>query len=327
MHKLELNQATRSNRKPWRWTPLNKARAADISAVFNELKNWWPLTERQAYYRLISSDRVNQAHWFQHGNTEKPMVDVYKLPGTAFDCKKCPVSDRKDEISSDDVLSALNSNEDGDADLLIRIAGNYFCFDWTANRWYRRTKTTHWREDIINEVMKKISAVIGTYISEHEKQNFRMLQAERKGKTEEAGRIEKIQKALIGRIRTLQTRQRKKSVLELAATGSDSLGITGLEWDSNPWLLGVKNGAINLKTGEREKVNPELYIKTVAPVTFKGLNEPCSTWDRFLNEIFNGDEEIIKFIQRLFGYALIGEVTEAVFPIFWGPNGRNGKDT
>jgi len=309
------------------------------SACYTEQEAWSTVEDfidGYPYSETYNTVEERRAHWenewkYLNGNKDYEFncsfVLGLKLPGTAFDCKKCPVSDRKDEISSDDVLSALNSNEDGDADLLIRIAGNYFCFDWTANRWYRRTKTTHWREDIINEVMKKISAVIGTYISEHEKQNFRMLQAERKGKTEEAGRIEKIQKALIGRIRTLQTRQRKKSVLELAATGSDSLGITGLEWDSNPWLLGVKNGAINLKTGEREKVNPELYIKTVAPVTFKGLNEPCPTWDRFLNEIFNGDEEIIKFIQRLFGYALIGEVTEAVFPIFWGPNGRNGKDT
>lgn len=81
MHKLELNRATRSDRKPWSWTSLKKARAADISAVFNELLRWWPLTERQAYYRLISSDRIKQVHWFQHGNTEKSKVDVYKAIG------------------------------------------------------------------------------------------------------------------------------------------------------------------------------------------------------------------------------------------------------
>jgi len=289
------------------------------------------------YSDTYSTVEERRAHWesewkYLNGNKDYKFKCSFilglKLPGTAFDCKECPISDtEKDEISSDDVLDALNSNEDGDAELFICINRNFFCFDWTDNRWYMRTKKAHWKEDIVNETMRRIGSVIDTYLSEHQRQNIRMLQAEKKGKKEEAGRKEEIMKNIIKRIRLLQTKTRKTNILQLAATGTDSLGITGLEWDANPWLLGVKNGVINLKTGEREPVNPDLYIKMVAPVTFKGLNEPCPTWERFLDEIFNGDGEIVKFIQRLFGYALIGEVTEGVFPIFWGPDGRNGKDT
>ena len=78
MIKIELTKDTRSDRKAWAWTNLNKFRSADISFVFNELKKWWPLTERQAYYRLISSKRSKQNHWRQHGNAEKPFSDYYK---------------------------------------------------------------------------------------------------------------------------------------------------------------------------------------------------------------------------------------------------------
>jgi len=64
-------------RKPWAWTANNEARANDLLAVFEELRRWWPLTARQAYYRLISSNRVKAPHWHKHGNVEKGRVDVY----------------------------------------------------------------------------------------------------------------------------------------------------------------------------------------------------------------------------------------------------------
>jgi hypothetical protein len=72
-----LNKKTRSERNPWTWTKLNEGRANDLLAIFNDMRKWWPLTARQAYYRLISSERINQSHWFKHGNLSKERVDVY----------------------------------------------------------------------------------------------------------------------------------------------------------------------------------------------------------------------------------------------------------
>src|SRR5205085_12471631 len=52
----------------------------------------------------------------------------------------------------------------------------------------------------------------------------------------------------------------------------------------------------------------------------------CPTWERFLNDIFKGDKELITFVQRLLGRCLTGDVSEQVLPIFWG-GGANGKST
>jgi len=49
-------------------------------------------------------------------------------------------------------------------------------------------------------------------------------------------------------------------------------------------------------------------------------------WDKFVNEIFDGDDELISFVQRLLGYGISGLQREHVLPILWGI-GRNGKDT
>ena len=39
------------------------------------------MTERQAFYRLISSGLTGQAHWRQFGNPDRPAVDIYQALG------------------------------------------------------------------------------------------------------------------------------------------------------------------------------------------------------------------------------------------------------
>ena len=73
MEQLELNEKTRSDRK-WVWTNRNLARADDIRSAMDELQQWWPMTARQIYYRLISSDAVKQNHWYWKDR----QVDIYK---------------------------------------------------------------------------------------------------------------------------------------------------------------------------------------------------------------------------------------------------------
>jgi hypothetical protein len=75
---LQLDEQTRSDRKAWAWTQLNKGRADDLPDIFEEMADWWSLTARQVYYRLISSHRINQSHWCKNGNAEKVRVDVYQ---------------------------------------------------------------------------------------------------------------------------------------------------------------------------------------------------------------------------------------------------------
>lgn len=79
MQIIELNNQTEPECKPWRWTALNEARAADVISIFENMKDYWPLTDRQAYYRLISSDLINQRHWCKFNDSAKgPLGDIYQ---------------------------------------------------------------------------------------------------------------------------------------------------------------------------------------------------------------------------------------------------------
>jgi putative DNA primase/helicase len=50
----------------------------------------------------------------------------------------------------------------------------------------------------------------------------------------------------------------------------------------------------------------------------------CPIWLEHLNKIFNGDQEIIHFLQQAFGYSMTGSTSERVIFISWG-SGANGK--
>jgi hypothetical protein len=73
MEELQLNELTRSDRNKWSWTQRNLNRAEDIKNVMYELQDWWPMTIRQVFYRLISSNLTDQEHWYWKGKK----VDIY----------------------------------------------------------------------------------------------------------------------------------------------------------------------------------------------------------------------------------------------------------
>ncbi len=81
MELIELNEATKSKRSKWAWTSTNKNRANDLIGLFNKYREYWPLTERFIYYRLISSPVVQMDHWFNFGKPEKGPVKIYSRIG------------------------------------------------------------------------------------------------------------------------------------------------------------------------------------------------------------------------------------------------------
>jgi putative DNA primase/helicase len=223
------------------------------------------------------------------------------------------------------VMAWLHANEDGDAKLLVELLKGRFMYDHAAGVWYK-WNGHYWVEDFLNEVMAGVEEVISVYGLEAHRQAWQRLQAEKSGNQDRAKKHERNETELYKRVRALQTLNRKKNVLELARIGKDGLGISGEEWDRDPWLLGCLNGVLELKTRTFRPGGPEDYIKTIAPVLFLGPDEPAPNLERFLLEVFGGDREMVSFLQRLLGYGLIGESFLHILVIFWG-KGRNGKTT
>jgi putative DNA primase/helicase len=96
--------------------------------------------------------------------------------------------------------------------------------------------------------------------------------------------------------------------------------------DRDPWLLNCPNGTVDLRTGNLRRHLREDFITRITPYEIAPAEAKPARWLKFLAEIFAGDQELIDFLQRLLGYALVGEQIEHIFVIFWG-TGANGKTT
>jgi putative DNA primase/helicase len=236
-----------------------------------------------------------------------------------------PIPDQSPRKFNESVLwNFLQANEYGDAQLFIHLQKDQYVYDHSSGLWYR-WNDHYWKNDLIKNVISAVDSVIEVYGVEMFRQDWSAAKARKAGREKEADVCEKKAKAYRKRIESLQTLKRRKTVVEMSAIGPESLGISGDEWDCKPWLLPVKNGVIDLKSGELRPGCQTDMLKTFCAVSYIP-HARCPRFEKFLAEIFNKILELVFFAQRLLGMSLIGEVLEHIIPIFWGL-GRNGKDS
>lgn len=94
-------------------------------------------------------------------------------------------------------------------------------------------------------------------------------------------------------------------------------------FDQDKHLFNVANGYLDLKTGQLHDHDPNKYFTKYSPVEYTDKID-CPLWMEFLNQIFDNDTGLIKYLQRAIGYSLSGSTTEQMMFILYG-NGRNGK--
>jgi putative DNA primase/helicase len=88
--------------------------------------------------------------------------------------------------------------------------------------------------------------------------------------------------------------RRRKAFVE-AASWIKALNITSDDLDTNPWLLNVRNGTLDVTTGEFRKHQQEDMITKVARVDYDPAAE-CPAWKQFIREIMNYNSDIIMFL-------------------------------
>ena len=135
-------------------------------------------------------------------------------------------------------------------------------------------------------------------------------------------------KELGKKISSLRTNAGRKNVVEYARTSpDDSMVIDGKEMDTSPWLLACNNGVIDLKTGGFRPGRPDDYLTCAAPTEWTGLDTPCPIFEQYFSDILGDNNNLVGYLRRMLGQALIGKQHEHVFLVLAGAKGRNGKDT
>ena len=94
--------------------------------------------------------------------------------------------------------------------------------------------------------------------------------------------------------------------------------------DSHTYLLNCQNGTVNLQSGKLKEHCREEYLTKIVPYAYEESAQ-CPQFMAFLERAFPDNPEGIRFIQKIFGYALTGDVSEKKIFILWGATGNNGK--
>jgi P4 family phage/plasmid primase-like protien len=142
----------------------------------------------------------------------------------------------------------------------------------------------------------------------------------------EAARTEDAneRKALANHAKATESAAKLRAMVD-AASWMEGVAVRPDELDRDPWLLNVRNGTIDLRTGEIRPADRADLITRMAGTAYDP-GATCPTFMATLSRAMNHDAELIAYLQRWFGYGLTGDTGEQVMTLFFG-TGANGKST
>jgi putative DNA primase/helicase len=283
--------------------------------------------QREAYTEQEALASLKSA--YRHGSPRLTELPLHTTPSV-----------QDPEADLEIVLDDYRKDEWGDALLFAHLFEGYCVFDHLEKAWYL-WQGHYWKRDEIGRVRQLVAgplasvylqaaADLTTRLGESDDADAHLQQEQEMGQHNK-DQLQKLIKGLTGRAFALRALTRNSHVLAFACT-DQRLALTSDRWDTNPWLLGTPEGVLDLHTGTLRDGRPDDYIRTIIPTSWQGREVPAPRFERFLEEIFGDRDEderaaLITFLQRVLGYGITGQVTEHLFLLLYGEEGRNGKDT
>ena len=106
---------------------------------------------------------------------------------------------------------------------------------------------------------------------------------------------------------------------------SSRLSVSSSKFDVDPMVLATATDWVNLETGVAHPPDANILVSKATEVSYF-KNAECPTFLTFVDDIFEGNMELIRFVQNAIGYSLTGSTREQCLFIMIG-DGANGKST
>ncbi|MFN3700453.1 MAG: phage/plasmid primase, P4 family [Alphaproteobacteria bacterium] len=119
-----------------------------------------------------------------------------------------------------------------------------------------------------------------------------------------------------------QSATRLSSMIKLA---EPDMACKSDKFNQNDMQLNLLNCIVDLKTDDIIDHDPKFYHSLTAPITFDP-DADCPKFKEFLDITFQGNAEMIEYVQCMMGYILTGDTSEQCIFILLG-DGRNGKSS
>ncbi|MBU3111976.1 phage/plasmid primase, P4 family [Clostridium lacusfryxellense] len=212
-------------------------------------------------------------------------------------------------------LINYNFSDVGNAERLMAIYGKNIRYNPVRRSWLLWS-SKHWEFDFVGKIEGLSRKVIRKLQTEGDDITLEGLPYDEQDKKE------KLKQSIKKYVLRSESDGKIKAMVNQAMT-QNSLIIT--ETDKNNYLLNIKNGTLNLKTGLLEKHDRRNFCTKVIDVEYDPKTQ-CPNWTSFINKIFMEDQELINYIQKSVGYSMTGDANLQCFYILHG-NGANGKGT
>ncbi len=207
-------------------------------------------------------------------------------------------------------LHRFNCTDAGNAQMFAEVFGDRVRYDYLKKRWLI-WREHWWAADDDGEVMR-----LGKEVACRRYMSAADMWGD--------GGLQEIRKKQSSWAITSESHSRIKATITLAQS-EPTIADNGKGWNADPWTVGVANGVIDLRTGRLREGNPDDRITMHTDLIFDSKAD-CPRWDRFLHEVFGGDNELISYVHRACGYSLTGDMREQCFFVNLGIGG-NGKST
>ncbi|MDP2431812.1 MAG: phage/plasmid primase, P4 family [Pseudomonadota bacterium] len=93
------------------------------------------------------------------------------------------------------------------------------------------------------------------------------------------------------------------------------------EWDADIWLLNTPGGVVDLRTG---RMRPHERTDLMTKITTATPRGQCPNWLVFIDQIAEGNQDWVRYLQKVLGYCLTGSTQEHALFFLYG-TGANGK--
>jgi putative DNA primase/helicase len=259
--------------------------------------------KENASTKNIASALVNGSAGAAAPRTSKIIVENVQTEAQEFFDKK-PGGAEIDEF----FLSAPLTDT-GNAECFALKFGRDYRFNATNNQWLKWNGVI-WETDSTGKVDADILATV---------RGRRLLATSQTFSSSE--QMKEKNKRLAFLLSSENVRSRKN--IKQAAQWQQELVTTIGEYDADNYLASTLNGTLNMRDGSFRAAARGDYITTQFG-TIYDEKATCPRWKSFLQEVFAGDADLIRFMQKIIGYSLTGSTVEQKMFIFYG-FGKNGK--
>ncbi len=239
--------------------------------------------------------------------------------------------------------SRVDRSDVGNANLMIELTGGDLRYSpeldlwlwWDGSRWiadHHKARATDAAKLVSEHYRPELERLI-------ERASSLLLDPDERKKQQKV--VDKMERWVLN----CRNRRSLDAILELASRDS-RIAVSASELDTDPWLLGVENGVVDLRTGQFRPTARDEFVTKRSPVAFDPYAK-APRWEQFIQEItgkplpveYDEDAEPIPatvgryeprpkfaaYIQRALGYCMTGSTAEQKMFIAFGA-GSNGKN-